>query len=228
MSESYKIPNPEGWEKPWPFADEVEFWRVPEASHQQAIEFELARESPPELLKLLPAETVFWPYLSKIKTPHGETSMNSLHQSVLKNRFPSIFYGLSSNELREKTFEGDYYHLQIGLKKDATKTEILDSFRKHLEQLEASEEVNFGKPKRGKKQSDATALLSSLALYRIQKQHSKLEPVQRTWQWIEGTPLQSWPDYLPGERESEKEKNERITEHCCDKIRHLEKVLSFR
>lgn len=43
MSESYKIPKPEGWEKPWPFADEVRLWDIPATEAPAALQWEMFR-----------------------------------------------------------------------------------------------------------------------------------------------------------------------------------------
>lgn len=44
MNAPHTIPNPEGWDKPWPFADEVELWRIPADEREAAFRHERRRE----------------------------------------------------------------------------------------------------------------------------------------------------------------------------------------
>jgi hypothetical protein len=39
-----RTPNPEGWNLPWPFADEIELWRIPDEQKACAFRYEIMRE----------------------------------------------------------------------------------------------------------------------------------------------------------------------------------------
>ena len=208
-SETPKTPNPAGWDKPWPFADEVELWRIPDSQCKAALEWELKRCR----------GDVEQPFLRIFKNS-PEWAIRIAHD-YLKGRSPegAIAPGLT----KEKAAGSNYESLTIGISQSHSRAQVIDAIKAHLEQLEADGLLFFAQPEKGKRESAAQTLLESIALYRLHQFNHAMPGGRLAWQWLEATPFQFWADQLADEGESKAERIERIATQASEKIRHLER-----
>ena len=215
MKTKQHIPNPAGWDKPWPFADQVELWRIPTEYRADALARELYRERSDE------GGEPFLSWYCEDTSP----AFVKIHCGFFINRMSWLLGPILDERNGWDTAKPpkDFKTLHLAISEQYSKRQLVTAFEEHLDQLEANAQITFAKPLRGKKASDAAAMLESLALLRLQRESLKIEPFRKYWEWLQGTPFQFWTDQLADEAESKAERIERIATQAGEKIRHLER-----
>jgi len=95
MKTPHKIPDPEGWEKLWPFADEVRLWDIPAPEARAALQWEMFREKNKE-----PASSIIWAMFNKsIKEPYDVFTDNKPWLLLNRETRKAIEKRLSKNAL---------------------------------------------------------------------------------------------------------------------------------
>jgi hypothetical protein len=151
------FPDPEGWLKPWPFADEIELWRIPESEIQCAADIELKRERTRQLIGDAP-------FLSDEK---GTRIVELLPIEKDGEHVASPLTRLDPKRTVEQAGKMQLFPLAVGLNGWASKGQILSAFGKLLDHLEAGGEFVFAPAPRGKSVNDARAVLQNLAIHRL-------------------------------------------------------------
>ena len=204
-----KTPDPAGWDKPWPFADEVELWRIPDSHAKAGLELELARCR----------GDVEKPFLSLFR--NSPDWAIAIMDNYLKGR--GLEGPIAPGLTKEKAALTNYESITFGVSQTHSKAQVIDAIKVHLEQLEADGLLFFAEPEKGKRETAAKNLLESIALARLYQFNHAMPGGRLAWQWLEGTPFKFWADNLADQAESTAERIERITTQASEKIRHLER-----